>query len=842
MQQFVCKNVRVQILGADVIRIEKCVDGQFCDENTFFAPGKKSLAQQVGKDGAQAKQDGNKIVYGDYVLTIPSNGLEGVVLTCCGEVVYKYQKLQNSGELPKPIDTPVVFALSDCPRIIEPEKGYTVYQEDCAYKVEDECEDVYLLLCEKDHKKLRQLFVDLTGKCELVRLATLGSWNSKYFPYNQQQAMQVLLDYKQHDVPLDNFVIDTDWRTSKDGWGYDVNTDLFPDMQAFFEFAHQNGVEVMFNDHPEPYQGSHVFERDEIAYREKNLQNILKLGLDIWWYDRNWMTHLISPTKGLRWETLGMYLFYQITKNHHQQIAGNAKFARRPVIMANVNNIVNGSYQMISDSASHRYSIQWTGDIMSDSSSMGQEVASLARAGENCVGYVHPDCGGHVGNPDDKLFAQWMQFGALCPILRPHCSNTVERFREPWLYGEKALDVIRKYVKLRYRLLPIIYAEAYNNYLTGSPIFCSLGYNYPHDRVAADCLNEYMLGKNVLIAPICADFPQIVPKECYVAPVDARFFDGRKCEGDELAHVMMDDLTMQLNHVSPFEGVPTYDFSAKFCTSVKFDKTVKLILRCDDGATVKVDGKVVLVDDTLHGAQNFDLAICEVGTTHTIEIDYFQAGGEAACILMYQQVEKDANGIYFPHGKWIDLYSGKSCQNGFERYEGDDWQIPLFVRAGAVVPVAKEAHNTKEQLWDELIFHYFVDETATDEGMLYEDDGETVAYQYGEYRTTKYSAFFDEQSNAYRLHIDGAEGSFEGARAFSSRKIKVVAHLQNVDEISRVTVNGAEIAFEKIAKDILAMPFSFEGNASDCTTVAVSFEGDIYQEYNVEFFKQGSSD
>ncbi len=836
MQQFICQNVRVQILDENIIHIEKSLDGQFCDENTFFVPNKTQLATKVEKNCSVAKQDENQIVYGDYLLTIPFDGLDGAFLTYCGELVYKYEKLPNSGELPKPADTPHVFALSDCPRIVEPSNGYTAKQDDPSYKVVEDCEDVYLLLCQGDHKKLRQLFVDLTGKCELVRLATLGNWNSKYFPYTQDEAKQVILDYQRYDVPLDNFVVDTDWRTSKDGWGYDINTELFPNMQEFFEFAHKNGVEVMFNDHPEPYQENHVFERDEIDYREKNLQKLLELGLDVWWYDRNWVTHLISPTKDIRWETLGMYVFAQITKNYYQQIATDKKYARRPVIMANVNNIVNGSYQSIADSASHRYSIQWTGDIMSESSSIGQEVANLVKAGENCIGYVHPDCGGHVGNPDDKLFVQWMQFGALCPILRPHCCNNVERFREPWLYGEWAFDIIRKYVKLRYRLLPTIYAEAYKNHISGSPIFPSLGYNYPHDEAAGACLNEYMLGKNLLIAPICDDFPQIVPKECYVEAVDAKFYDGRELKGEALAHVTMDKLSMQLNHVSPIEGVPIYDFSAKFETSVKFGKKTKLILCCDDGATVKIDGELVLRDDTLHGAKNFDLAIFEADTAHKIEIEYFQAGGEAACILMYQEVKNKAKEIYFPKGKWIDLHDGSEHLNGFLSYNGDGWQMPMFARAGAVVAVARDANNTKEQLWDELTLHYFVDEDATDEGVLYEDDGETVAYKQGEYRQTKYKAFYDASSRSYNLHIEKAEGSFVGERAFTSRKINVVVHLGGAN-ISSATVNGAKTDILTAEKDSTAMPFAFDGGASDSRTITVSFDADVYQDYCIAFHK-----
>ena len=104
------------------------------------------------------------------------------------------------------------------------------------------------------------------------------------------------------------------------GIGYDIATDLFPDMKRFFKFAHKNDVEIMFNDHPEPYKDAkNVFDEKEVAFREEKLQGILKLGLDYWWYDRNWSTHLNSIDKFIRPETMGDYLFSDITKHYFQK-------------------------------------------------------------------------------------------------------------------------------------------------------------------------------------------------------------------------------------------------------------------------------------------------------------------------------------------------------------------------------------------------------------------------------------------------------------------------------------------------------------------------------------------
>ncbi|HCY50140.1 MAG TPA: hypothetical protein DHU79_07760, partial [Clostridiales bacterium] len=145
-------------------------------------------------------------------------------------------------------------------------------------------------------------------------------------------------------------------------------------------------------------------------------------------YDRNWHTKLVSPAEGIEPETWGMYIFSEVTKHAWQKKAKNNVVYRRPDIMSNVDNIVNGRYCGIGNSASHRYSIQWTGDVGSDNFALAEAVTDMLRCGDNAIPYAHPDCGGHTGNPDKDLYLRWMQFGSLASVLRPHCTNTVRRF------------------------------------------------------------------------------------------------------------------------------------------------------------------------------------------------------------------------------------------------------------------------------------------------------------------------------------------------------------------------------------------------------------------------------
>ena len=166
MEQIIYGNIRVQLLSEDILHIEYAKNGAFCDESTFFIPNKEQFAKtEVGYT-----QEEGVVCFGEYELYLPENAksLSGVRLEKNGKRVYSYKKLANSGELPPLDKTPEAFAISDTPRIVVPEGGYSASAKG-KYKITENVQDIYLLLCQKNAKKLRKLYVELTGKCELVR-------------------------------------------------------------------------------------------------------------------------------------------------------------------------------------------------------------------------------------------------------------------------------------------------------------------------------------------------------------------------------------------------------------------------------------------------------------------------------------------------------------------------------------------------------------------------------------------------------------------------------------------------------------------------------------------------
>lgn len=845
MQTIQFGNLRVQLLTSELVRIEYGRGGRFCDVPTFHIPDR---TQFDATDIPYALEE-NVLCFGDYELYLPEHArsLRGVRLEKRGKLVYAYRKLKNSGQLPRPDKTPEVFTLADNPRILVPEHGYAVPRgrKTSGFKVQENVQDVYLLLCGGDAAKLRRLYVTLTGRSELVRLATLGSWNSKYYAYTEETAKQVILDYQAHQVPLDNLVIDTDWRISTGrGIGYDINTELFPDMARFLSFAHSQNIEVTFNDHPEPQPGAaSLFDAGEIRFREEKLQNLLKLGLDTWWYDRNWITRLVSPTRDIPPDTLGMYAFQDITRHFYQKQAGSREVYRRPVIMCNADQVHHGRFWSISNSASHRYSIHWTGDTYSDADSLAREVQNLVLCGEQCLPYINADCGGHLGDPDKELFIRWMQFGVLSPIFRPHCANFCKPFREPWLYDEQTLDIVREANLLRYRLLPVLYSLARRSYDTGMPIFRSLALAFPGDKKAAACRDQYLLGENLLIAPIVGNLDKPLPSTAYQTPVKAVFYAGTELQGEPLLTREYKTLALAEHWKALEPELPEKNLSARFETTVRLSADRELYLLVDDGATVWVNGQQVAQDSAFWSAVKLPLGLCRAGEDYHLVVEYVQTGSEMICALCAEPEARPAGrAVYLPAGQWMDVYTGRIYEGGKTvRREYGLEEFPVFVRLGAVLPLAYAAANTREQTWQKLVYDCYP-APAGDRGVLYEDDGDTTAYQLGEYRTSGYALTCRPEERAYALTLDGAEGSFSGPRACAKREITVKFHcLKTVGAVERVTVNGEDVPFRLEKKRRSALPIHTDGAARDSAVALVSFSAPVSEKQEILFYLKETS-
>jgi alpha-D-xyloside xylohydrolase len=111
------------------------------------------------------------------------------------------------------------------------------------------------------------------------------------------------------------------------------------------------------------------------------------------------------------------------------------------------------------------------------------------------------DARDNVGRYDDypELYARWFEYGVFQPNFRTHGSR---RYNEVWSYGRQAEPILEKYLKLRYQLMPYIYALGYGVHQTGAPYMRALFMDFPNDPAVAEIGDEYMFGPAFLVAPV----------------------------------------------------------------------------------------------------------------------------------------------------------------------------------------------------------------------------------------------------------------------------------------------------------------------------------------------------
>ncbi|MGI8544730.1 MAG: glycoside hydrolase family 31 protein [Aridibacter sp.] len=148
-----------------------------------------------------------------------------------------------------------------------------------------------------------------------------------------------------------------------------------------------------------------------------------------------------------------------------------------------------------------RFSAVWTGDNYASWDHLALSIPMLTNMSVSGVPFVGADVGGFQDMPSAELYTRWLQAAALTPFLRSHSVGWVGD-KEPWAFGEKFTKINREIVELRYKFLPYIYTLFYQHQQTGEPVMRPLWYEFPEDKGTYLISDQYMLGSDVLVAPV----------------------------------------------------------------------------------------------------------------------------------------------------------------------------------------------------------------------------------------------------------------------------------------------------------------------------------------------------
>jgi len=152
-------------------------------------------------------------------------------------------------------------------------------------------------------------------------------------------------------------------------------------------------------------------------------------------------------------------------------------------------------------SGSQRYAAVWTGDNVSNWEHLRLTLPMLLSLGLSGMPFCGSDVGGFFDSPTPELFARWIQIGAFSPFFRTHTIFESMR-QEPWSFGPGVETISRKFIELRYRLMPVFYTLFEEHGRTGLPIIRPLVLHYPQDTQVHDLDDQFLLGEAILVAPI----------------------------------------------------------------------------------------------------------------------------------------------------------------------------------------------------------------------------------------------------------------------------------------------------------------------------------------------------
>ncbi|MEU4683419.1 alpha-xylosidase [Streptomyces xinghaiensis] len=149
-----------------------------------------------------------------------------------------------------------------------------------------------------------------------------------------------------------------------------------------------------------------------------------------------------------------------------------------------------------------RFPVHWGGDCESTYESMAESLRGGLSLGLSGFGYWSHDIGGFEGTPDPALFKRWIAFGMLSSHSRLHGSSS---YRVPWLFDEEAVDVLRVFTRLKLRLMPYLAEVARQAHTEGIPMMRAMALEFPDDPACAHLERQYMLGPDLLVAPVFSD-------------------------------------------------------------------------------------------------------------------------------------------------------------------------------------------------------------------------------------------------------------------------------------------------------------------------------------------------
>ena len=405
-------------------------------------------------------------------------------------------------------------------------------------------------------KKILGRYADLTGHMPLPPQWALGNQQSRWSYYPDTMVEQVAREYRERDLPLDVIHLDIDYMR-----GYRVFTfdqQRFPNPKALSEklarqgiklvtivdpgvkhdppgassdgryFVFEQGLEKNYFQRrangelfvPRVWPGESVFVDYTLPEARRWWGDLFRVYVDNGiagiWNDMNEPSDFVDQSGKNQLDVVsydnGERTTHAKNRNTFALLMAQATYEglerlrpdQRPYI------ITRAGYAGI-----QRYATMWTGDTNSTWEALALNIPMFTTLGLSGEPFVGSDVGGFIGRSNGELLVRSYQVSFLAPFCRNH--KVIDGYdQEPWRFGKYYEDIIRKYLKLRYALLPFLYTTLEEAHRTGVPLFRPLLLNYQDDPNTFNLDDQFMVGEDLLVAPIMK--PDVTRRLVYLPP------------------------------------------------------------------------------------------------------------------------------------------------------------------------------------------------------------------------------------------------------------------------------------------------------------------------------------
>jgi len=391
---------------------------------------------------------------------------------------------------------------------------------------------------------------NLSGNAPMFPKWAYGFWQCRERYTSGTHLVETIKEFRKRNLPVD--VIVQDWQYwGNRGWGVpQFDEKNYPNPSGFIKELHDLNAHFNISIWSNPDKNSAIGKEYVANNRfitntkwldyfnpetRKDYWNTLKVnmfdnGVDSWWMDA------VEPENdALKGEKtyLGAGDFYRLT--YPLMVSQAVSEGQRATSSDKRVCILTRS----AFSGQQRYGvINWSGDIGGTWDIFKNQIVAGLNFTITGLPYWTTDIGGFFRPgrsqyTDEKyhdLLTRWYQWGTMSPIFRMHGYQTET---EPWKYGQKVEDNMRKMLNLRYRLMPYIYSEAWQVTKNGSTMMRPMVMDFNGDTAAVNRQFQYMFGKSILTAPITA--PNVTEWNVYL-PKSAgwyNFWTGKYFKGGQ---------------------------------------------------------------------------------------------------------------------------------------------------------------------------------------------------------------------------------------------------------------------------------------------------------------------